>query len=64
MSAVPYVMLFILQHTQNRDNIELHVKLDALIAATKRADNRVIGVDEWKEEEVRELAARLKELSK
>jgi low affinity Fe/Cu permease len=38
-------MVFLLQHTQNRDTNAIQLKLDELIRASERADNRAIGIE-------------------
>lgn len=39
-------MVFVVQHTQNRDGEAVQAKLDDLILALRRADNRLIGAEE------------------
>jgi low affinity Fe/Cu permease len=63
MSGVSYAMLFFLQHTQNRDSLAVQVKLDELILAIKRADNKLLAVDELSEEELKSLIAKYKEIA-
>jgi low affinity Fe/Cu permease len=48
-----FLMVFLIQNTQNRDTLALHVKLDELILALDKADNARIGIEE-KDEEVLE----------
>lgn len=38
-------MVFLLQATQNRDTAAVHIKLDALIYASNKASNAVIGIE-------------------
>jgi low affinity Fe/Cu permease len=45
-------MVFLLQHTQNRDAIAMQLKLDALIEASEQASNRFIGLEGLTEEEL------------
>lgn len=40
-----YLMLFLLQHTQNRDARALQAKLDEIIKALPAADNRLRGIE-------------------
>jgi low affinity Fe/Cu permease len=44
-SIVTFLMVFVLQHTQNRDQEAMQAKLDELIYAQKSADNAFIGVE-------------------
>lgn len=58
---VTFLMVFVIQNTQNRDAKAVHTKLDELLRATEGARNRfVLAEDETEEEldaEVRELRA-------
>jgi low affinity Fe/Cu permease len=47
-----FLMVFLLQNTQNRDARMLHLKLDKLIRGTRPARNRLIDVEEYTEEEL------------
>jgi len=50
-----FLMVFLLQNTQNRDARALHLKLDELIRSTKDARNRLIDLEDCTEEELDEL---------
>lgn len=39
-------MVFVIQQSQNKDTIALHLKLNELIAVTKGASNRLIDVED------------------
>jgi low affinity Fe/Cu permease len=41
-----FLMIFLLQNTQNRDSAALQVKLDEIIRAIGPADNRMLDVEE------------------
>lgn len=57
-TIITFLMVFILQHTQNRDSLALHVKLDAIIRAIEGADDRLVRAEEESEEELlREIAS-------
>jgi low affinity Fe/Cu permease len=45
-------MVFIIQQTQNKDTMALHLKLNELIAANKFASNRLIDIEDLSEEEL------------
>lgn len=45
-TIITFLMVFLLQHTQNRDSSALHAKLDELIRAIQEADNAVIGCEQ------------------
>src|ERR1700759_4893711 len=45
-TIVTFLMVFLIQATQNRDTLALQLKLDELILATKTARNEVAGIEE------------------
>jgi low affinity Fe/Cu permease len=47
--------VFLIQNTQNRDSAAVHLKLDELIRATKRARNSLLDLEECTEEEIKKL---------
>jgi low affinity Fe/Cu permease len=64
---VTFLMVFMIQQSQNKDSIALHLKLNELLAATHQASNRMIGIEDLDEQDLREgadfyvrLAARAK----
>jgi low affinity Fe/Cu permease len=46
------LMVFLIQNTQNRDSIAVQLKLDELICALERADNRFLDVEELDEKDL------------
>ena len=54
-TIVTFLMVFLLQYTQNRDNIALHVKLDELIRAVKGARTSLVGIEELSDDELERL---------
>lgn len=53
-AIVTFLMVFLIQATQNRDTLALQLKLDELILATKNARDSVAGIEEAAEEEIEE----------
>jgi low affinity Fe/Cu permease len=49
-TIITFLMVFLIQHTQNRDTLALQVKLDELILATRQARNEIVGIEEEPEE--------------
>jgi low affinity Fe/Cu permease len=45
-TIVTFLMVFLIQATQNRDTLALQLKLDELILATKNARNGLAGIEE------------------
>jgi low affinity Fe/Cu permease len=52
-TIITFLMVFVLQHTQNRDSLATHVKLDAIIKAIEGADDRLMSAEEETEERLR-----------
>src|SRR5262245_18224689 len=50
-----FLMVFLLQNTQNRDAKALHLKLDELIRSTRAARNRLIDLEDCTEQELDDL---------
>ncbi|MBB6157851.1 low affinity Fe/Cu permease [Pseudomonas sp. JAI115] len=57
-TIITFLMVFLIQNTQNRDNDILHLKLDELIRATKDAQNAFMSLDHLDTKELRELRKR------
>ncbi len=56
-TIVTFLMVFLIQNTQNRDGAAIQAKLDELIRASA-AHNRYIGIEGLTEEELDDLRAR------
>lgn len=66
-TIITFLMVFIIQHSQNRDTVALQLKLNELIAATRGASNRLIAIEDLTEEELMTLKkfyVKLADLSK
>ncbi len=55
-------MVFLIQNTQNREGSALQAKLDEVIRALEKAENRFIGLEQRDEEQIAELRANHAEL--
>jgi low affinity Fe/Cu permease len=62
-TIVTFLMVFLIQNTQNRDSRALHVKLDELILYTHGADNSLVDIDRLSDEQVGQLEDHLKSLA-
>jgi low affinity Fe/Cu permease len=58
-TIITFLMVFLIQHTQNRDTGALHLKLDELIRAHQGARNMLIDLEEATDEEIEEIKTEL-----
>jgi low affinity Fe/Cu permease len=54
-TIVTFLMVFLIQNTQNRDMAVLHLKLDELIRASQSARNKLLALEDMTEEELERL---------
>jgi low affinity Fe/Cu permease len=54
-TIVTFLMVFLLQHTQNRDTMAVQLKLSELIIAVRGAENRLAAAEDMTEEELEQL---------
>ncbi|MDR6626255.1 low affinity iron permease family protein [Caulobacter segnis] len=59
-TIVTFLMVFLIQNTQNRDGIALQTKLDELIRATTDAEDEFIGIEKLTDKELEAMHARCK----
>src|SRR5438128_8951081 len=60
-TIVTFLMVFVIQNTQNRDTKALQLKLDELIRVNAAARNSLMGLEERPECEIKELKSKLAE---
>jgi low affinity Fe/Cu permease len=63
-TIVTFLMVFLIQATQNRDTEAMHIKLDELIRATHGAHNRLMDLEEREEDELDRLRKQYEEIAK
>lgn len=63
-SIVTFLMVFLIQRSQNKDTLAMQIKLNEIVAALAGASNRVINVESLSEEEVRDLHRRYDQLTR
>lgn len=61
-TIVTFLMVFLIQRTQNKDGLALQLKLNELVAAMHGASNRLIEVEDLSEEELHVLRAHYRRL--
>ena len=62
-TIVTFLMVFLIQRSQNKDALAIHLKLNELVAAVTGASNRLIEVEELSEHELHVLAQHYRELA-
>jgi low affinity Fe/Cu permease len=55
-TVLTFLIVFLIQNTQNRDAKAIHLKLDELIRSIKKAQNEMINIEKLSDEELEELA--------
>jgi low affinity Fe/Cu permease len=54
-TIVTFLMVFLIQNTQNRDAKAMHLKLDELIRAVQGARNRLVDLEKLSDDELKKL---------
>jgi low affinity Fe/Cu permease len=66
-TIVTFLMVFLIQQSQNKDSLAVHIKLNELLAAHELTSNRVVAIEDLDESELETLRAfycRLAEMAK
>jgi low affinity Fe/Cu permease len=66
-TIITFLMVFVIQQSQNKDTVALHLKLNELIAASSSASNRLVDVEDLSTEEletIKKFYVKLSELAK
>ena len=61
-TIITFLMVFLIQNTQNRDAEGVHLKLDELIRATKGARNTMIDLDKLSDKQLKALEQEFKRI--
>jgi low affinity Fe/Cu permease len=56
-TIVTFLMVFLIQQSQNKDSLAVHIKLNELLAAHEYASNRVVAVEDLDEADLERLRA-------
>lgn len=62
-TIVTFLMVFLIQNTQNRDTKAIQLKLDELLHATKGARNHFVGLEAMSDEDLAELDREFRRLA-
>lgn len=62
-TIITFLMVFLIQNTQNRDGKAVQIKLDELIRATKGARNSYVGLEDLSDADLDELDREFKQLT-
>ena len=54
-TIITFLMVFVIQQSQNKDTLAMQLKLNELIAANKDASNRLIDIEDLTEDELKVL---------
>jgi low affinity Fe/Cu permease len=63
-TIVTFLMVFLIQRTQNKDALAIHLKLNELVAAVQGASNRLIDVEQLSEHDLMVLRRYYRELAR
>ncbi len=62
-TIITFLLVFIIQNTQNRDSHALHLKLDELIRVNKEARNNMMDLDEMSDADIALLQEEFKRIA-
>ena len=62
-TIVTFLMVFLIQHAQNRESLAVQLKLNELVAAVESASNRLISVEDLSDEELEVLHTHYRKLA-
>lgn len=51
-TIVTFIMVFIIQHSQNKETTAIQLKLNELIASNNKASNRLVNIEDLTEDEL------------
>jgi len=63
-TIITFLMVFLIQNTQNRDTEAMQIKLDELIRATRMAENTLLDLEEMDQADLDRMRKRYEELAR
>ena len=63
-TIITFLMVFLIQSTQNRDTEAMQIKLDELIRVSRRADDALLDLEELEEAELDAVRARYEDMAR
>ena len=55
-TVITFLMVFLIQQSQNKDSVAIHLKLNELLASHKEASNHLVSIEDLDEDELRQLS--------
>ncbi|WP_043201197.1 low affinity iron permease family protein [Pseudomonas putida] len=62
-TIITFLMVFLIQNTQNRDNDELHIKIDELLRTTRRAHKALLDLEDMDPAELHALRKQYRQMA-
>ena len=63
-TIITFLMVFLIQNTQNRDAKAMHLKLDEMIRALKGARNQLVDLEDLSDEDLKKIEEQFQQLRK
>ncbi|WNH48201.1 low affinity iron permease family protein [Stenotrophomonas aracearum] len=63
-TIITFLMVFLIQHSQNADTAAIQIKLDELIRVTAEANNELLDLEEMDEERLEEIRRTYEEMAR
>jgi low affinity Fe/Cu permease len=63
-TIITFLMVFLIQNTQNRDSKALHLKLDELIRAVHGARNQLVNLEQLSDDDLKNIASEFEHVRK
>jgi low affinity Fe/Cu permease len=64
ITIITFLMVFLIQNTQNRDTKATHLKLDELIRSIQGARNKLVNLEELSDDELEQLQKQFRRINK